>query len=257
MTTDVSLTATQSLDLAVPTGASGFVVPRFVEDSPPPNTAVSLLLAGGLVLTGLLSGTGTTAPIAESPLRYIGGWTSTARVVGVGAVHLPAARRSRASAAAPAPATAVAASAQTAPPAAADESVVTNAHRASQAEEVRWLHGVSGLTWEQLGRVFGVSRRAVHLWANGRRMNSTNAELLGQLVAVVRELPGGTADARRAALLAPGKDGSSLVDRLRARNRSDARDVTGTPFRPEELLGVRRDSLPDTPDETGRGTAQT
>jgi len=256
VTTVFPLAATRSVALAVPRGPSSFVVPSDIEDSPPPNTAVSLLLAGGLVLTGLLSGTGTTAPIAESPLRYIGGWTSTARVVGVSAVPPPA-RRSRASAAAPAAAAGVAASAETAPPAATDESVAITEHRDTPAEEIRWLHVVSGLTWEQLGRVFGVSRRAVHLWANGRRMNSTNAELLGQLVAVVSELPGGTADARRAALLAAGTDGSSLVDRLRARNRSDARDVTGTPFRPEELLGGRRESLPDAPDETGLGTAQT
>ena len=41
----------------------------------------------------------------------------------------------------------------------------------ADADELRWLKAHSGLTWEQLGKAFGVSRRAVHLWANGGRMN--------------------------------------------------------------------------------------
>lgn len=252
--TTIPHTATRSVDLEVSTDATGFMLPRIVEDTPSPKTAVSLLFAGGLALTGLLSGTATTAPIAESPVRYIGGWTSTARVVGPsgGAVQLPA-RRTGVAAAPPAPTAVTTASVHTSAQTAADAAETTGTDRATQADEVRWLHEASGLTWEQLGRVFGVSRRAVHLWANGGRMNATNAELLGQLVAVVRELPGGTADERRGALLAPGADGSSVVDQLRARNRSDARDVSGTPFRPDELLGARHDFS----HEPRRGTAQT
>src|SRR5262245_36297225 len=37
----------------------------------------------------------------------------------------------------------------------------------TQRSAVRSLHDSSGLTWEQLARLFGVSRRAVHNWANG------------------------------------------------------------------------------------------
>jgi DNA-binding transcriptional regulator YiaG len=238
--TTIPHTAARVTDFEGGADLTGFVVPRIIEDTTTPRAAVSLLFAGGLALTGLLSGTGTTAPIAESPVRYIGGWTSTARVVGggaIGALRLPARRAE----------TAAPTSAAAQPAAAAAETA--GADRATQAAEVRWLHEASGLTWEQLGRMFGVSRRAVHLWANGGRMNAANAELLGQLVAVVRELPG-DADERRSVLLAPGTDGTSIVDQLRARNRSDARDISGTPFRPEELLGARHDN----PEP---GTAQT
>jgi DNA-binding transcriptional regulator YiaG len=185
-----------------------------------PKAAMSLLFASSLALYGLLSGTTTTAPLAEPQVRYIGSWTSTARTMGAGAGEQ---RR---------PTDVVA----QADPAAVAAEADARTGRTIQAAEVRWLREASGLTWEQMGRLFGVSRRAVHLWANGGRMNATNAELLGRLVALVRELPGGP-DRRRAALLAPTADGTSIVDRVRARHDSDARDISGTPFRPEELLG--------------------
>lgn len=231
------------------TGATGVVEYRLVETAgaSSPKTMVSLLFGGGLALTGLLSGTGITAPSAESPVWYLGGWTGTARTVaaiGTDAVQLPARRTE------PIAARAEAAAPEHSP----DIAGVTGVDWATQADEVRWLHEASGLTWEQLGRVFGVSRRAVHLWANDGRMNATNAELLGQLVALVRELPGRSSDDRRTALLAPTSDGSSLVDQLRARHRSDTRDVSGTPFRPEELVGARHD---ETGHGAGSGTART
>jgi hypothetical protein len=70
-------------------------------------------------------------------------------------------------------------------------------------------------------------------------MNSANAESLVEFVALVRQLPGATPEERRAGLLAPGLDGRSIIDRLRARHASDARDVFSNPFRPDELLGAR------------------
>lgn len=51
----------------------------------------------------------------------------------------------------------------------------------STASSVAQLRSQAALTWEQLGRLFGVSRRAVHLWASGKRMNAHNVELLREL----------------------------------------------------------------------------
>lgn len=114
-------------------------------------------------------------------------------------------------------------------------------HSASDQENVRWVHETSGLTWEQLGKVFGVSRRAVHLWANGGRLNARNAETLSELVAIVRDLPGRNAQERRALLLAPDAEGVSPIDRMRARNVDGRGDVSGTPWTPTQLLGARHD----------------
>lgn len=36
----------------------------------------------------------------------------------------------------------------------------------------------AGLTWDQISRLFGVSRRAVHLWVAGGRMTAANEETL-------------------------------------------------------------------------------
>jgi hypothetical protein len=108
---------------------------------------------------------------------------------------------------------------------------------------VRKLHDDSGLTWEQLGRLFGVSRRAVHLWANGGRMNSTNAETLSELVIIVSALPASSPEARRTALLASGPDGHSIFDGFRARRLFDSGRVTETTLTPDQLLGARHDDV--------------
>lgn len=55
----------------------------------------------------------------------------------------------------------------------------------SSANTVRALKERSGLTWDQFAAMFGVSRRAVHGWASGARLNAHHSEslaLLGELV---------------------------------------------------------------------------
>lgn len=65
----------------------------------------------------------------------------------------------------------------------------------------------SGLTWEQLARLFGVARRSVHFWASGKPMNAANEERLGRLLAVVRYIDRGSAPATRAAIVSASHDG--------------------------------------------------
>lgn len=98
------------------------------------------------------------------------------------------------------------------------------------------LRNTSGLTWDQLARLFGVSRRALHLWASGGRMNAANYERLAHLLQAVDALPGFTPAQRRAALLAPGARGMSLFDQLRAEHASSDNDISGTPWGPSDLL---------------------
>ena len=113
----------------------------------------------------------------------------------------------------------------------------------SDQATVTWLHDAAGLTWEQLGRVFGVSRRAVHMWANGGRMNGANAEALARFAGVVRELPASTSDERRTLLLQSGKSGRSIVDEFRL-YRDGGPAISGTPFTPDQLLGALHDEDP-------------
>jgi hypothetical protein len=121
-------------------------------------------------------------------------------------------------------------------------------------DEVAWTKDHSGFTWEQLGKVFGVSRRAVHMWANGGRLNEQNARRLRTFSALVREIeaetPGATAELVRSQLLHVGSDGLSVVDRLR-RERSSG-PTWGAPFGPDHLVGATREALRTPVGETGR-----
>lgn len=108
----------------------------------------------------------------------------------------------------------------------------------SDREEVRWVKENSGLTWGQLARVFGVSQRAVHLWANGGRMNETNARVLREFASIVSDVARPSSDETRAALLTAGADGFSAVDRFKSLHRTGRDDISGTALSPAELIGA-------------------
>ncbi|MFE3059104.1 hypothetical protein [Nocardia sp. NPDC059239] len=122
---------------------------------------------------------------------------------------------------------------------------VEGAESRSDREEIAWIKAHSGLTWDQLGKVFGVSRRAVHMWANGGRLNESNARRLRSFSAIVRDIEAvispQTPEMVRARLLQVEPDGLSIVDRLR-RDRS-AGPTWGAPFGPERLVDAIREPL--------------
>lgn len=89
------------------------------------------------------------------------------------------------------------------------------------SEVVKWLHSESGLTWEQIAKLFGVSRRTVHLWASGGSMNSRHFSLLSEVMQIVRGLPVRTPKQRRELLLLPGRQGRTLYDSIRDHLASD------------------------------------
>ncbi|MGW0215714.1 helix-turn-helix transcriptional regulator [Micromonospora chokoriensis] len=109
------------------------------------------------------------------------------------------------------------------------------------SDSLRQLRDASGLTWDQLAKLFGVSRRAIHHWANGGRMTARNSEVLRDLMQQFRALPGQDGANRRSIILAPDQSGYSLYDRLRSRYASSTLDVSGTPFSPGQLLGALDD----------------
>lgn len=109
----------------------------------------------------------------------------------------------------------------------------------STAEGVARLRADSGLTWDQLGRLFGVSRRAVHLWAAGKHMNARNIELLSALQRVVARAPGNSAQERRAWLFAADQeDVVPLEQFMLAHRRVDQSATSGTGYTPAGLLGM-------------------
>jgi hypothetical protein len=121
-----------------------------------------------------------------------------------------------------------------------------NAQSRSDRDEVAWIKAHSGLTWDQLGKIFGVSRRAVHMWANGGRLNESNARRLRTFAAIIHRLESersgdATPEVLRARLLQIEPDGMSIVDRLR-RDHSNG-PTWGAPFGPERLVDAIREPL--------------
>jgi len=73
-----------------------------------------------------------------------------------------------------------------------------------------------------------VTRRTLHLWANGGPINTLNERHVRDLLVAIRELDRGTARENRALLLAPLRDGDSTVgDLLQGRHFADVLRLVG------------------------------
>lgn len=97
----------------------------------------------------------------------------------------------------------------------------------SAAEYVHSLRKLSGLTWDQLARIFDVSRRTIHLWASGKPMAIGNETKVHRLTAFIEKIDRGDARLNRTALLSVREDGVSVLELLRLNRYSEAESVVG------------------------------
>lgn len=88
-----------------------------------------------------------------------------------------------------------------------------NENSASLAQRIAQLRALTGLTTDQVGRLFGVSRRSVHNWINGNAMAPQHEERAAKILSIAHALPGSTPADRRAALL-DSSHGTSLFHQL-------------------------------------------
>ena len=116
------------------------------------------------------------------------------------------------------------------------------------------LRKTSGLTWEQVAKLFNVSRRSIHFWASGQPLASDNEEKLNRLLGVIRYIDRGSASLNRKLLLNPNADGELPLDQLRAGEYDKVRENLGRgnpPKRPkltplsEEESELRRPLPPE------------
>jgi DNA-binding transcriptional regulator YiaG len=125
------------------------------------------------------------------------------------------------------------------------------------------LRRLTGLTWDQLARMFSVSRRSLHFWASGKPMAPSNEERLQRVLAVLRKIDRGAASANRTALLGVHEDGTIPFDLLVNGDYERALSLLGpgdgrgvsppklseearaarTPRPPEELVGALQDRI--------------
>ena len=76
------------------------------------------------------------------------------------------------------------------------------------------LRQITGLTWDQVGTLFGVSRRAVHFWVNGKTMAAAHYEHLERSLACIKTADKGNAPANRQALFVTDANGVAPFDLL-------------------------------------------
>ena len=83
------------------------------------------------------------------------------------------------------------------------------------AEIIFEIRRLSGLTWDELATVFGVSRRSLHHWANGKPISAANEDRVQRVLATLQEIDRGEAHRNRALLMAPSPEGGLVIDLLR------------------------------------------
>lgn len=114
------------------------------------------------------------------------------------------------------------------------------------ARSVRALRQRSGLTWDELARIFGVTRRTLYNWSIGGQVSAAHAQALARVITRVHEVDAGDPKLTRSRLLAPTDSGSTLYTRL-AQQRELGVTTEEPVYRPDQLLAARH----DTPDQTG------
>lgn len=97
------------------------------------------------------------------------------------------------------------------------------------AAAVLEIRRLSGLTWEQIGDLFDVSRRSVHHWANGKPPSTRHERHIRRTLAAVRHLDIGSQAANRDRLLTIGVTGRSLFDLLAEHRFDEVAGLSGVP----------------------------
>jgi transcriptional regulator with XRE-family HTH domain len=102
------------------------------------------------------------------------------------------------------------------------------------ASELTLLHHRSGLTWDELARALGTTRRTVHNWAAGRRMSAKYVPAFQGLVHLVNEYDVGHPQRTRAALITPTDGRESPLSAFLASTRVVPAKPDG--FSPDEII---------------------
>lgn len=95
----------------------------------------------------------------------------------------------------------------------------------------------TALTWDQIARMFGVSRRAVHHWAVGGKMNSVNVETLSHLESyLVSDIPSQSPEGRNREIFALMTDGKSRFEKVLSKYSSKELSISGSAMNAAEQI---------------------
>ena len=121
------------------------------------------------------------------------------------------------------------------------------------------IKSTTGLTWQQLARIFKVTPRSLHLWMDGEALDSVHQERLYRVLTIVRKLPFSDSFKNRSFLLSPQPDGTILLDLLAAGDddaflarltQMPVRDNAGRPTHSEERRPLPPSLLMDAAQDT-------
>ena len=130
----------------------------------------------------------------------------------------------------------------------------TQTPRQTTAEAILEFRLRSGLTWAQIGVLFGVSRRSVHNWANGKAASAGHERDIRRALAALHHIDEGSRAANRARLLTVAETGQSTFDLLAARHFIEVMGLepgSATTRRPRvELSRQAREARRPTPPAT-------
>ena len=111
-----------------------------------------------------------------------------------------------------------------------------NRSKSSASAAIFAIRRLSGLTWEQIARIFGVTRRAVHFWASGKPLNDENEARVETVLSLLKRIDRGSADLNRKALIQVGSANSTTLDLLAEDKFDEAEARLG--------LGIVREAKP-------------
>lgn len=113
-------------------------------------------------------------------------------------------------------------------------------HAISTSRVISEIRRISGLTWDELGKLFQVSRRSVHFWASGQPMGSANVKFLLEVLVFFRKVDRGSARNNRVAVFQTLHDRIPF-DLISEKKFTEAEQLIGRGIGREKLPSSRMD----------------
>ncbi len=120
------------------------------------------------------------------------------------------------------------------------DSILAENGAISTSQALSEVRMISGLTWDEIGKLFHVSRRSVHFWASGKPMNSMNEKFLMKVLDFFRRVDRGNARGNRAVIFQP-HDGRIPFDLISEKNFTGAEQLLGRGVGRKESIPSRID----------------
>lgn len=119
---------------------------------------------------------------------------------------------------------------------------------------VREIKRLSGLTWDNIAALIGVSTRGVHLWLSGGQMAETKRQRAGSLLSFLKFIDRGYGEANRALILDTSDAGMPVLAMLTAGEYERAKMAVGAgQSRPSPFAPIPREARRRTaPDHLGQ-----